>query len=268
MHRGSLKFRPVPQGVDSSRSATSTPAQSSPSRPSPSRFATSLTLAAMSLGYGVVQLDVTIVNTALSSIGASLGGGVFELQWIVSANTIAFAAFVLTAGALGDRIGAKRLHRRLRHLHSRIAPLRVVAECAELDRGARRAGAGRGHPRSQSACAGRGPVRLAGRTIRCVHDGCACIAWDLGAALVSSRAGDLARRCAGCVVIRRASPLAQREMRAAKRHRRAEAEGGQSRQHAGDRRNPARRRGLLARTGQQQHADRDQELPHPLRNLS
>jgi DHA2 family methylenomycin A resistance protein-like MFS transporter len=30
----------------------------------------------MSLGYGVVQLDVTIVNTALNSIGASLGGGV------------------------------------------------------------------------------------------------------------------------------------------------------------------------------------------------
>jgi MFS transporter, DHA2 family, methylenomycin A resistance protein len=69
----------------------------------------SLTLAAMSLGYGVVQLDVTIVNTALNSIGASLGGGVSELQWVVSAYTIAFAAFILTAGALGDRIGAKRV---------------------------------------------------------------------------------------------------------------------------------------------------------------
>jgi MFS transporter, DHA2 family, methylenomycin A resistance protein len=63
----------------------------------------------MSLGYAVVQLDVTIVNTALSSIGASLGGGVFELQWVVSAYTIAFAALILTAGALGDRIGAKRV---------------------------------------------------------------------------------------------------------------------------------------------------------------
>ena len=70
---------------------------------------TSLTLVAMSLGYGVVQLDVTIVNTALNSIGASLGGGVAELQWVVSAYTIAFAAFILTAGALGDRIGAKRV---------------------------------------------------------------------------------------------------------------------------------------------------------------
>lgn len=74
-----------------------------------SGLATSLTLAAMSLGYGVVQLDVTIVNAALDSIGASLGGGVSELQWVVSSYTIAFAAFILTAGALGDRIGAKRI---------------------------------------------------------------------------------------------------------------------------------------------------------------
>jgi DHA2 family methylenomycin A resistance protein-like MFS transporter len=74
-----------------------------------SKLAASLTLAAMSLGYGVVQLDVTIVNTALHAIGTSLGGGVAELQWVVSAYTIAFAAFILTAGALGDRIGAKRI---------------------------------------------------------------------------------------------------------------------------------------------------------------
>ena len=75
----------------------------------PSKTATLLTLAAMSLGYGVVQLDLTIVNTALNAIGTSLGGGVSELQWVVSAYTIAFAAFILTAGALGDRIGAKRV---------------------------------------------------------------------------------------------------------------------------------------------------------------
>src|ERR1043165_6236437 len=77
--------------------------------PAPVARAASLTLAAMSLGYGVVQLDVTIVNTALNAIGISLGGGVSELQWVVSAYTIAFAAFILTAGALGDRIGSKRI---------------------------------------------------------------------------------------------------------------------------------------------------------------
>src|SRR6201988_431557 len=68
-----------------------------------------LTLAAMSLGYGVVQLDVTIVNVAIRSIGQSFGGGVAAMQWVVSAYTIAFAALILTAGALGDRIGAKRV---------------------------------------------------------------------------------------------------------------------------------------------------------------
>ena len=72
-------------------------------------LANALTLAAMSLGCGIVQLDVTIVNTALTSIGGSLGGGVAELQWVVSVYTIAFAALILTAGALGDRIGAKRI---------------------------------------------------------------------------------------------------------------------------------------------------------------
>jgi MFS transporter, DHA2 family, methylenomycin A resistance protein len=74
-----------------------------------SGFSKPLTLAAMSLGYGVVQLDVTIVNTALNSIGTSLGGGVSELQWVVSTYTIAFAALILTAGALGDRMGAKKI---------------------------------------------------------------------------------------------------------------------------------------------------------------
>jgi DHA2 family methylenomycin A resistance protein-like MFS transporter len=74
-----------------------------------STWAKPLTLAAMSLGYGVVQLDVTIVNTALNSIGAALGGGVSELQWVVSTYTLAFAALILTAGALGDRLGAKNI---------------------------------------------------------------------------------------------------------------------------------------------------------------
>src|SRR3954451_23133406 len=100
MRSAPLKFKPV-SGIDSSRDAEAGPA--------PSKLATSLTLAAMSFGYGVVQLDVTIVNTALHAIGTSLGGGVAELQWVVSAYTIAFAAFILTSGALGDRIGAKRI---------------------------------------------------------------------------------------------------------------------------------------------------------------
>jgi MFS transporter, DHA2 family, methylenomycin A resistance protein len=68
-----------------------------------------LTLAAMSLGFGVVQLDVTIVNTALNTIGSAAGGGVSALQWVVNSYTIGFASLILTAGALGDRVGAKRV---------------------------------------------------------------------------------------------------------------------------------------------------------------
>jgi DHA2 family methylenomycin A resistance protein-like MFS transporter len=67
------------------------------------------TLIAMSLGYAVVQLDVSVVNVAIKSIGTGLGGGITSLQWVVNAYTIGFAAFILTAGALGDRIGAKRV---------------------------------------------------------------------------------------------------------------------------------------------------------------
>jgi DHA2 family methylenomycin A resistance protein-like MFS transporter len=67
------------------------------------------TLIATSLGFAVVQLDVSIVNVAIKSIGNGLGGGVSGLQWVVNAYTIAFAAFILTAGSIADRIGARRL---------------------------------------------------------------------------------------------------------------------------------------------------------------
>jgi DHA2 family methylenomycin A resistance protein-like MFS transporter len=84
------------------------PAQNSPGSAG-ERAARRWTLVAMSLGFAVVQLDVSVVNVAIKSIGAGLGGGVSALQWVVNAYTIGFAAFILTAGALGDRAGAKRV---------------------------------------------------------------------------------------------------------------------------------------------------------------
>jgi len=129
MRTASMKIGPVPTMMVPDRRADR------------SLLATSLTLAAMSLGYGVVQLDVTIVNTALSSIGASLGGGVSELQWVVSAYTIAFAAFILTAGALGDRLGAKRVFMTGFALFTAASLACAFAQCREPDCGALRAGA-------------------------------------------------------------------------------------------------------------------------------
>jgi len=63
----------------------------------------------MTLGFAVVQLDVTVVNVGVRAIGASLGSSLDSLQWVVSSYTLALAALILTAGALGDRIGAKRM---------------------------------------------------------------------------------------------------------------------------------------------------------------
>src|SRR3954462_3449430 len=71
------------------------------------RQGTRLTLLAMSLGFAVVHLDVSVVNVAVRPIGDALGGDVAVLQWIVRAHTVGFAAFILSAGALGDRIGAR-----------------------------------------------------------------------------------------------------------------------------------------------------------------
>ncbi len=66
-------------------------------------------IAATSFGFVVVQLDVTIVNLALPHIGKDLRTEVAGLQWVVDAYTLLFASLLLSAGAIGDRLGAKRV---------------------------------------------------------------------------------------------------------------------------------------------------------------
>lgn len=67
------------------------------------------TLVACSFAFVIVQLDITIVNVALPRIGTELDASVTDLQWVVDAYTIAFAVFLLSAGALGDYYGSKRI---------------------------------------------------------------------------------------------------------------------------------------------------------------
>jgi len=67
-----------------------------------------LALAAICLGFLLITLDTTIVNVALGPIVADLGGSLSGAQWVVSAYTLSFAALLLSAGALADRIGARR----------------------------------------------------------------------------------------------------------------------------------------------------------------
>ncbi len=65
---------------------------------------------ATSFSFVVAQLDVTIVNVALPSIGEHLGANVTSLQWVVDGYTLAFAVLLLSSGALGDRYGSKRAY--------------------------------------------------------------------------------------------------------------------------------------------------------------
>lgn len=66
-----------------------------------------LTLLTTSLAYLAVILATTVVNVALTRIRSDLGAGVSALQWVVDAYNLAFAGTLLTAGALGDRLGGR-----------------------------------------------------------------------------------------------------------------------------------------------------------------
>ncbi len=67
-------------------------------------------LAVAALGFFVVTLDALVVNVALPSIGRDLGGGITGQQWVVDGYTLMFAALLLSAGALSDRIGARQAY--------------------------------------------------------------------------------------------------------------------------------------------------------------
>jgi len=56
----------------------------------------------------VISLDNTILNVALPSISNDLGASASDLQWIVDAYVLVFAALLLTMGSIGDRFGRKR----------------------------------------------------------------------------------------------------------------------------------------------------------------
>ncbi|MVU80142.1 DHA2 family efflux MFS transporter permease subunit [Nocardia sp. ET3-3] len=54
-------------------------------------------------------LDVTIVNVAVPSIQKDLGAAYSEIEWIIAAYVLSFAAVLITGGRLGDIYGRKRL---------------------------------------------------------------------------------------------------------------------------------------------------------------
>ena len=59
-------------------------------------------------GFFLVLLDTTALNIATPALGKEFADGISDLQWVVNSYTLVFASFLLTAGAVGDRVGVKR----------------------------------------------------------------------------------------------------------------------------------------------------------------
>lgn len=74
-------------------------------RSSTGRMALAATVAASSMA----SLDATVVTVALPHIGADLDAPVSALQWVLTSYLLALASLILLGGALGDRLGRRRV---------------------------------------------------------------------------------------------------------------------------------------------------------------
>ena len=66
-------------------------------------------IAATVLGSSMALLDATVVNVALPTIGKDLHTSLAGLQWTVTAYTLTLAGLILLGGAVGDRLGRRRV---------------------------------------------------------------------------------------------------------------------------------------------------------------
>ena len=64
---------------------------------------------AICLGYFAIILDGSVLNVAIPAIRADLHASLASAQWVLNAYTLTLAGLLLTAGALGDRIGLRRM---------------------------------------------------------------------------------------------------------------------------------------------------------------
>ncbi|MBV3345367.1 MFS transporter [Bifidobacterium breve] len=73
------------------------------------RYSAGLTTFATSLAFFLTGMDTMIVNVALPTITADLGGDMALQQWMIDGYTLLFASLLLLAGSLSDKFGAKRM---------------------------------------------------------------------------------------------------------------------------------------------------------------
>ena len=66
-------------------------------------------LTACILGSSLAFVDGTVVNVALPAIQQALGASVYQAQWVVESYALLLAALLLPGGALGDRLGRRRV---------------------------------------------------------------------------------------------------------------------------------------------------------------
>jgi EmrB/QacA subfamily drug resistance transporter len=66
-------------------------------------------LGGLTLGVLAVGLDATVLSVALPTLAGSLHASATDLQWFVSAYTLALAVGLLPGGLLGDRFGRKKV---------------------------------------------------------------------------------------------------------------------------------------------------------------
>src|SRR5499427_4154826 len=66
-----------------------------------------LILVTLCLAALIINLDTTIVNVALPALVRQTGATTTDLQWVVDAYNLVFAALILAAGSLADRLGRK-----------------------------------------------------------------------------------------------------------------------------------------------------------------
>src|SRR5438132_1255951 len=66
------------------------------------------TLVATSLVTSLIMLDSNILAVSLPSIARTLGAGFADIEWVISAYVLSFAALLLAAGSYADRHGRKR----------------------------------------------------------------------------------------------------------------------------------------------------------------
>jgi MFS family permease len=69
-----------------------------------------ITLVTVTLGSGIAILDGSVVNIALRTIGTDLDADLADLQWVLNGYLLSLASLILVGGALGDRLGRRRMY--------------------------------------------------------------------------------------------------------------------------------------------------------------